>query len=117
MFIKSKNTRFLCYAAGIFNCYFYFGILQERITSRKYPTLENDKVGEDFEKFTYFFALCAVQCLANYLFAEFMLYFWPQPEDKTRASYHAGSALTYILAMVCSNMALQWVPYPTQVTF
>lgn len=24
-------------------------------------------------------------------------------------------ALTYLLAMVSSNMALQWVPYPTQV--
>ena len=36
-------------------------------------------------------------------------------EDKTRTIYYASSALTYLLAMVCSNLALQWVGYPTQV--
>ena len=35
--------------------------------------------------------------------------------DKTRSIYYASSALTYLLAMVCSNLALQWVGYPTQV--
>ncbi len=39
-----------------------------------------------------------------------------QGEDKTSRMYYASSALTYLLAMVCSNMALQWVNYPTQVT-
>lgn len=38
-----------------------------------------------------------------------------QGEDKTSKLYYASSALTYLLAMVCSNMALQWVNYPTQV--
>lgn len=35
--------------------------------------------------------------------------------DKTKSIYYASSALTYLLAMVCSNLALQWVGYPTQV--
>jgi len=39
-----------------------------------------------------------------------------QGEDKTSRLYYASSALTYLLAMVCSNMALQWVNYPTQVS-
>ena len=39
-----------------------------------------------------------------------------QGEDKTSSLYYASSALTYLLAMVCSNMALQWVNYPTQVS-
>lgn len=40
-----------------------------------------------------------------------------QGEDKTSRMYYASSALTYLLAMVCSNMALQWVNYPTQVSY
>lgn len=38
-----------------------------------------------------------------------------QGEDKTSTLYYAASSLTYLLAMVCSNMALQWISYPTQV--
>ncbi|XP_046816980.1 solute carrier family 35 member B1 isoform X2 [Vespa velutina] len=36
-------------------------------------------------------------------------------EDTTPTLYYAISSLTYLLAMVCSNMALQFVSYPTQV--
>lgn len=39
----------------------------------------------------------------------------PQKEDTTHSGYYFVSALTYLLAMVSSNMALRWVPYPTQV--
>lgn len=39
----------------------------------------------------------------------------PEKEDKTHYGFYASSALTYFLAMVSSNMALRWVPYPTQV--
>lgn len=39
----------------------------------------------------------------------------PEKEDKTHYGYYACSALTYLLAMVSSNMALRWVAYPTQV--
>lgn len=39
----------------------------------------------------------------------------PQGTDNTHTGYYASSALTYLLAMVSSNMALRWVAYPTQV--
>lgn len=39
----------------------------------------------------------------------------PEKEDKTHFGYYACSSLTYLLAMVSSNMVLRWVPYPTQV--
>lgn len=39
----------------------------------------------------------------------------PQPKDATHSGYYASAALTYLLAMVSSNMALRWVAYPTQV--
>lgn len=39
----------------------------------------------------------------------------PAKEDTTHTGYYVVSALTYLLAMVSSNMALRWVPYPTAV--
>ena len=39
----------------------------------------------------------------------------PQKKDETHFGYYLSSASTYLLAMVSSNMALQWVAYPTQV--
>ncbi|MCL4128401.1 UNVERIFIED_CONTAM: hypothetical protein GTU68_037634 [Idotea baltica] len=38
-----------------------------------------------------------------------------QGEDSTSKIHYASCSLTYLLAMVASNMALQWVNYPTQV--
>lgn len=114
----SKNSKFIFCAAGIFVSYFYFGILQEKITRGKYT---HEVVNEEgvkttvTEKYTYALALVFVQCFVNYFFAKGMLYYWPHGEDKTPYYYYGSSALTYLLAMVCSNMALQWVPYPTQV--
>jgi len=59
----SVDTRFLLYAGGIFVCYFYYGILQERITRGKYGEGENE------EKFTYTLALVCSQCIVNYIYA------------------------------------------------
>lgn len=44
-------------------------------------------------------------------------FFLDQGEDTTRRVYYASCSLTYLLAMVASNMALQWINYPTQVSF
>ncbi|KAK4879283.1 hypothetical protein RN001_007429 [Aquatica leii] len=113
-----NNTKFLICAAGIFVCYFYFGILQEKITRGQYSYEAVDENGVSTkveERYTYALALVFVQCFVNYFFAKGMLYVWPHGEDTTPKLYCASSALTYLLAMVCSNMALQWVSYPTQV--
>lgn len=105
-----KHFKLFVCAAGIFVCYFYFGMLQEKITRGQYGDSENR------EKFTYMFALVFVQCLVNYLFAKTILMtVMNQGEDTTSTVYYVLSALTYLLAMVCSNMALQFVSYPTQV--
>ncbi|XP_029167678.1 solute carrier family 35 member B1 isoform X2 [Nylanderia fulva] len=110
MIIANKHSKLLIYASGIFVCYFYFGMLQEKITRGQYGDRENR------EKFTYMFALVFVQCLVNYTFAKTILHtVMKQGEDTTSTLYYAVSALTYLLAMVCSNMALQFVSYPTQV--
>lgn len=44
-----------------------------------------------------------------------MLLSKPQAVDTTHVGFYASCALTYLLAMVSSNMALQWLPYPAQV--
>lgn len=65
----SDNKKFLIYAAGIFFCYFYFGIMQEKITRGRYGSTvqEDGKVGE---RFTFTLALVAVQCVCNWIFAK-----------------------------------------------
>lgn len=92
-------------------CYFYFGIVQERITRGTYGNTP-----EDQENFTCILALVFVQCVVNCLYANILLRtFMKQGENNTTTFYYWTSALTYLLAMVCSNMALHWVNYPTQV--
>ncbi|XP_049885357.1 solute carrier family 35 member B1 homolog [Pectinophora gossypiella] len=100
------ELKFLFYAGAIFSCYFVYGMLQEKITRGKYG---------DGDKFTYALSLVLVQCVVNYAFAQVLMLSWTHGEDTTRRVYYFSSAMTYLLAMVCSNMALQWINYPTQV--
>ncbi|EDV93610.1 solute carrier family 35 member B1 homolog [Drosophila grimshawi] len=109
-----EQSRFAIYALGIFFSYFLYGIVQEKLTRGRY----GDQVQADGnvgERFTFTLALVWVQCFCNYLFAKGMLSVKPQKEDTTHTGYYATSSLTYLLAMVSTNMALRWVPYPTAV--
>lgn len=106
-----KQLKLFFYSGGIFVCYFYYGIIQERITRGVYGNTP-----ETQEKFKCVMALVFVQCVMNWIYAHFLLCtFMKQGENVTSRFYLWTSALTYLLAMVCSNMALQWVSYPTQV--
>lgn len=114
----NKNYKFFICAAGIFASYFYFGILQEKITRSKYEyQITEDGITTTItEHFRYFLVLVFVQCFVSCCFAKALLTIWPHGEDTTRNVYYACGALTYLLAMVFSNMVLQWLPYPTQVS-
>ncbi|CAG9782155.1 unnamed protein product [Diatraea saccharalis] len=104
---KSRSEfRFILYASGIFFCYFIFGMLQEKITRGKYG---------DNDRFTCTLSLVLVQCVVNYIFAQILMLSWHHEVDNTKKIYYFSSALTYLLGMVTSNMALQWINYPTQV--
>lgn len=108
---SNNSTKLIICAAGIFVCYFYFAMLQEKITRGVYGDKDEPK-----EKFTYMFALVAFQCIVNYIFAKVLLLtVMKEKDDSTKTVYYVTSALTYLLGMVCSNMALQFVNYPTQV--
>lgn len=114
LIIMSENKSFIIYAAGIFCCYSVYGILQEKITRGRYGEDVNAD-GTIGERFTFTLALVGIQCICNWIFAKGMLLSKPQPADTTHQGYYASCALTYLLAMVTSNMALRWVPYPMQV--
>ena len=102
------KLKFIFYALGIGLSYWYYGILQERITRTKHEP--------DGKMFTCTMTLVLLQCIFNTIFAKFMLKFiFDQGRDRTRASYYGVCSLTYLVAMVSSNMALRHVSYPTQV--
>ncbi|XP_026742039.1 solute carrier family 35 member B1 homolog [Trichoplusia ni] len=106
--VKTRSEfRFLVYSGAIFVCYSVFAMLQEKITRSKY--------GENNEKFTCTLSLVLTQCIVNYTFVQLLMLSWKKEADSTRKVYYFSSALTYLLGMVCSNMALQWINYPTQV--
>ncbi|ALC45702.1 CG5802 [Drosophila busckii] len=109
-----EHSRFAIYAIGIFFSYFLYGIVQEKLTRGRYGD-EVQPDGAVGERFTFTLALVFVQCLCNYLFAKGMLTVKPQKEDTTHYVQYAACSLTYLLAMVSTNMALRWVPYPTAV--
>lgn len=103
-----SKFKLLVYAGGIGLSYWYFGILQEKITRTKY--------GSNQETFTCTMSLVLMQCIFNTIFAKFILTFiMDQGKDRTRSSYYGICSLTYLTAMVSSTMALQHVNYPTQV--
>ncbi|XP_043197617.1 solute carrier family 35 member B1-like isoform X2 [Amphibalanus amphitrite] len=106
----NRNFKLCTCAGGIFVCYFYYGVLQERITRGIY------KIGDVEEKFVYILPMVGLQCLVNTIYAMILNRFVnPPAKDTTTPGYHAAVSLTYLLAMVFSNKALQWVNYPTQV--
>ncbi|KAK7579910.1 hypothetical protein V9T40_000539 [Parthenolecanium corni] len=101
-----RRLKFLICTGGIFLTYFYYGIIQEKITRGNYGN----------EKFTSMLSMILIQCVVNYLFAVFTSStVLQQGEDTTRTIYYVSCALTYLLAMLCSTLALKWVNYPTQV--
>lgn len=108
----ATTKRFLFCTGGIFICYFVYGIVQEKITRGQYGSEDPQSA----EKFTFMSSLVLTQCIVNYVFSKVMIASsGSQPEDTTRTIYYAICSLSYLLAMVCSNMALQFVSYPTQV--
>lgn len=69
MSVLHEKYKLLIAAAGIFVCYFYFGIMQEKITRGRYGTEVNED-GTVGERFTFTLALVAVQCIFNWIFAK-----------------------------------------------
>lgn len=105
----TNNQKLVFCSLGIFVCYFYYGILQEKITRTPY--------GEANEKFTFQKTLVMIQCIINTLLAFVVIQFTNKKNepDRTPTLMYVWCSLSYMGAMLASNMALQYVNYPTQV--
>ncbi|XP_046846944.1 solute carrier family 35 member B1-like [Xenia sp. Carnegie-2017] len=105
---QSRKKLIIC-CSGIFICYFYYGIIQERITRFPY--------GEEKEKFVYPMTLVFIQCIVNSLFATAVIKFtyYGSERDTTPNTLYIWCAFSYVGAMLASNAALQFINYPTQV--
>lgn len=108
---EPSTKKLMICAAGIFCCYFYYGVLQEKITKGEY------KIGEKYEHFTFTLSLVLVQCCINALYAKIAmnLPIFAKERDTTHKGLYAVCAFTYLGAMLASTHAIQHIPYPTQV--
>ncbi|CAJ0581191.1 unnamed protein product, partial [Mesorhabditis spiculigera] len=99
-----NSLHLLICASGILICYFAFGIYQERVVKGTYGS--NDK-------FTYIQTLLFFVCLASAAFAKILM---PKgSRDDVPRQQYAFCAASYLGAMLSSNQALLYLPYPTQV--
>jgi UDP-galactose transporter B1 len=95
-------------AAGIFLCYAYYGILQEKIVRGTY--------GTQGDRFNFITSLLFLQCLVSVVVSRTMLLVRQEPvKDVFRGGVWPVLSLAYLGAMVCSNQALHYLNYPTQV--
>nr|AKN21643.1 slc35b-3 [Schmidtea mediterranea] len=94
---------------GIFFSYFFYGIIQEKITKSKF--------GRENDKFTCILTLVFIQCIINAIIAFIAMKLQNNEVVKSRVPKRlfAFCSLTYIGAMFASNYSLQHVNYPTQV--
>ncbi|KAL7073159.1 hypothetical protein ACQ4LE_007559 [Meloidogyne hapla] len=97
-------------AGGIIVCYGAFSFFQEKITIKTY--------GEKDEKFIYMQALVFFQCICNLLLATIVKNSGTRTtivRDNVPSFMYSICSISYFLAMLFSNMALEWVNYPTQI--
>ena len=107
--LKSK-ARMIGSVAGIFGCYFFFGIFQERIVRGNY----------DGERFQNVLSLVLILCLVNFAFASVVrkiAFASPNADDNdsTPTRLYAAAALSYLTAALSAQKAMTWVSYPAQV--
>ncbi|KAG5669006.1 hypothetical protein PVAND_016909 [Polypedilum vanderplanki] len=118
----NDTFRMIFIAAGIMLCFFAFGIMQEKVMRGCFGGELKEGKCIDGEKYKYELTLVLVLCAWYAIFAKFLMLVnnrfgcleSPQ-KDKTHIGWYAAAAFCYISAMVCGNMALRWITYPTQV--
>jgi len=93
--------------AGIYSFYLLFGYYQENIMSTSW--------GSSKERFNYTSFLLMVQSIINCICAGAVITFAPLPPNKTPIHKYLWVSVCSIFAMFCSNRALLYVDYPTQV--
>eukprot|EP00736_Rhodelphis_marinus_P002408 Rmarinus@m.9328 len=95
------------YCLGIYVCYIYYGVVQERINTQEYEP--------DDQLFRFPLFLVFVQCTFNCVFAFIVVLIRKPKPNRIPQSKYFMISVCYIFAMFCSNYALRFVNYPTQV--
>eukprot|EP01095_Lingulamoeba_sp_RSL-Kostka_P000591 TRINITY_DN10867_c0_g1_i1.p1 TRINITY_DN10867_c0_g1~~TRINITY_DN10867_c0_g1_i1.p1 ORF type:complete len:349 (+),score=65.79 TRINITY_DN10867_c0_g1_i1:43-1089(+) len=103
--MSATIIKLLICITGIYTFYLFYGICQERVTK----TVRN---GETF-RFT--FVLLFIQCLVNFMIGVIGSFILKSPKNTTKIYKYGIFSTTYLAAMFCSNYALNFVDYPTQV--
>eukprot|EP01111_Echinosteliopsis_oligospora_P009181 TRINITY_DN2652_c0_g1_i1.p1 TRINITY_DN2652_c0_g1~~TRINITY_DN2652_c0_g1_i1.p1 ORF type:complete len:343 (-),score=79.63 TRINITY_DN2652_c0_g1_i1:12-977(-) len=102
-----EEVKLVIGVSGIYVFYLMYGIYQENVTSHKF--------GEEQERFKYTSFVLFFQSIINAVCAFGVIKVMGLKEDKTPKSVYAASSLSSIFAMFCSNQALMYVDYPSQV--
>jgi len=102
-----REIQLLVCVAGIYTFYLLFGYYQENIMSTKWGPRE--------ERFKFTSFLLTIQSIVNAICAGLVIFFAALPTDKTPFHKYLWVSVTSIFAMFCSNSALRFVDYPTQV--
>jgi solute carrier family 35 (UDP-galactose transporter), member B1 len=108
----STEVRFLCYTAGLYTCFIYWGYLQEKLTSTTYQSPTGEPVGWDFAFALNFFMALGGFCVASMVEMMFngnetgndlkkkakipYITFWKAAISSTLASPIGYAALKYI---------------------
>jgi len=114
MLTIKQRLHLIVISIGLFTCYSVFGILQEHIFRKLYYN-EDEVVGDQFTFSTTFVCL---QCVFYTLLAKIILMTHDQNEttpNETPQRYFAFTAVFYLVGIVTSNAALQFISYPSQV--
>jgi UDP-galactose transporter B1 len=106
-FTINKELQLIVCVTGIYLFYLLFGIFQENITSQRF--------GPQGERFNYTSFLLMIQSIVNAFCAILVITALGLPRDKTPIHKYCWISVTSISAMFCSNKALMFVDYPTQV--
>eukprot|EP00026_Physarum_polycephalum_P010888 Phypoly_transcript_11073.p1 GENE.Phypoly_transcript_11073~~Phypoly_transcript_11073.p1 ORF type:complete len:323 (+),score=24.24 Phypoly_transcript_11073:114-1082(+) len=102
-----REVQLIGCVGGIYLSYLAFGYYQEDIMSTRW--------GPTQERFNFTSFLLMTQSIINALCAGLVLLVVPLPRDKTPFLKYAQVSISSIAAMFCSNRALLYVDYPTQV--
>mmetsp|Transcript_8575 Transcript_8575/g.13060 ORF Transcript_8575/g.13060 Transcript_8575/m.13060 type:complete len:329 (+) Transcript_8575:1-987(+) len=105
-----KEIQFIIYFFGIYGFYLLFSIKQEQILTTSYPGID----GRD-DKFPSTFVLVGFCTFVNCMFALIIMKVRGIGLASIGFLPFAPVSASYVLAMLCSNLAVAFVSYPTQV--
>nr|CAD2194244.1 unnamed protein product [Meloidogyne enterolobii] len=114
--IFSKFNKNFALIFGLFLLYFFIFVKAKRLARTKGYTIKT--YGEKNEKFIFMQALVFFQCICNLLLATIVKNNGAKTAiimDNVPSFMYSICSISYFLAMLFSNMALEWVNYPTQI--